>query len=285
MNLHTPCPARTLLLMLVLSIALLPEPLLANLFAGNNANEREIYRINPDTAQGFIVTEFMDDLDLDALAADPARNTLYGLDAGDNSLLFSINTLSGEVTPIGTHVYDSRREGLAYDTNRNQLYMSGNMNGGELLRVDPATGQISVIGSFGTDSGVMWGLAYDPDSDTIYGTDLEKGGTTLLYRIDPETAVATLISVISDANQSILMDGLAFDSDRNTLYAIDNSADRLYSIDPATGDFTVVGAPGFNDGYRALTFLDDSPASVPVNHPVALMMLCLLLGLLAYRKI
>ncbi|MEM1081206.1 MAG: hypothetical protein AAGH65_06450 [Pseudomonadota bacterium] len=276
-------PARHLLHMLLITLALLPETLLANLFAGNSVDEDELYRINPSTAQGVVVANYMDTFDLNSLAADPVRRVLYGMETDDNTL-FTINSISGEITPIGTHVYDSRREGLAFDANRNQLYMSGNMNEGELLRVDPATGQISAIGSFGTDSGVMWGLAYDPASDTIYGTDLE-GGESFFYRINPETGTAALVSVIGSTNEPRRLDGLTFDPASNTLYAVDAANDQLYIVDTTTGDLTTVGAPGLDDGYKALAFLDTTPARIPVNHPVALLMLCMLLGLLAYRRL
>lgn len=90
----------------------------------------------------------------------------------------------------------------------------------------------------------MADLAYDPLSDTLYGSTT---GINALYSINRATGAAMLITGTSVP----LMHGLAFHRQDGFLYAVSVQTagnDSLYRFDPATGHATFVGSLGFLPG-------------------------------------
>ena len=100
-------------------------------------------------------------------------------------------------------------------------------------------GTMTLIGGNGT---VCNGLAYDDNSETLYGATYGTGSD--LYIIDPTTGNGTLVGNI---NAGIII-GMACDNEGN-LYGVDLGDDNLYAIDPATGAGTVIGPLGINLNY------------------------------------
>ena len=121
------------------------------------------------------------------------------------------------------------------------LLMSGSANAspvlwahdasGRLGTIDLADGAVNLIGSMGA---VMTDIAYEADG-SLWGLS-----TTDLYRINPQTAAATMIGPHSIPQGNALV----FGAD-GRLYAAGAGTARLYTIDLDTGQSTSLGTTGF----------------------------------------
>lgn len=102
----------------------------------------------------------------------------------------------------------------------------------------PAAADTYVVGGVNAslDSHVD-GLAYDPWTDTLYGSRV--GGEGLLLRIDPHAGTSTVIGPLGFVN----VRGLAFDPGSHTLYGADLATNVLLVIDRGTGTGTPIGSP------------------------------------------
>lgn len=108
---------------------------------------------------------------------------------------------------------------------------------GNLFKIDTRTGNATLL----TGQGLLGApdvraLAYDPNTNTLYGADTVTG---LLLRIDRNTGGSSAIGPISS-----VVAGLAFDPNTNTLYGTDLISDILVKIDTQTAKTTLVGPLG-----------------------------------------
>ncbi len=105
-------------------------------------------------------------------------------------------------------------------------------------QVEASSGASMLISGTGLRGFVgVRGLAFDPNSNTLYGTDT---ATTQLLTIDPATGAGTAVGALGFGR----VEGLAFDPNSNTLYGTDAVPAQLLTIDPATGAGTAVGPTG-----------------------------------------
>jgi hypothetical protein len=133
----------------------------------------------------------------------------------------------------------------------NLLYASGTFNGSALFTVSPSSGATTFVGYTGTDHPSSThslgggGLAFDPVSQVLYGL----GSDEALYSVNRSTGFATLVG---NTGEGTFSGGLAFDTSQHVLYATGQSTafssqpnlavSTLFSIDPATGTATAIGA-------------------------------------------
>lgn len=121
-----------------------------------------------------------------------------------------------------------------------------------LLSIDPLTGSATAIGDI-TGYDTINGLAYDPNSDTLYavnsGLNVQDPDGDVLLTLDPLTAAPTLIGQL----ETSLVNGLTFDPNTNTLYGVESVNDSLLTIDTTSGLATPVGDTGF-EAVNGLTF-------------------------------
>ena len=89
-------------------------------------------------------------------------------------------------------------------------------------------------------------LAWSPDGAILYGFRNSSFGT-----IDPTSAEFT---EIGDSGLGFV-GGMAFQPGTGTLFAVQNQAWGLYTLDLTTGEATLVGDPGA--AYNSLVFLAD----------------------------
>jgi uncharacterized protein YjiK len=102
-----------------------------------------------------------------------------------------------------------------------------------LISIDTDTFTTTSIGSLGVSFN-FGGMAYDPNSDTLYMIDGQTSNSSL-YTVNRTTGQATLIGA-SGANSLF---GLAFDSTNNVLYGSQlDSPRKLYSLDTMSGSAT-----------------------------------------------
>ncbi|MBZ5590205.1 MAG: DUF4394 domain-containing protein [Acidobacteriia bacterium] len=105
--------------------------------------------------------------------------------------------------------------------------------GGAIYRINPADGTYVTLGAPGPNP--FPGLAYDPGTNTLYGTDEDN-----LYTVNLTTGAATLVGAHGVAGG---ITGLTFNAAHTVLYSIGYDG-ILYSVNPATGAATSVGALG-----------------------------------------
>jgi len=115
-----------------------------------------------------------------------------------------------------------------------------NGGAGALVEIDLATGNATTIGNLGVQLDNA-GLTYDCSTDTMYAID---SAAATLYTIDYLTGSASNPIVLGLAFNAV---GLAFDHQSRQLLVATGT--ELYSVDPATGTDTLIGAtdPDVND--------------------------------------
>ncbi len=158
---------------------------------------------------------------------------VYGAnDGGDQLIVFNTDTLTGSIVgPIGF----GGVAGLTMDS-AGVLYGLATGNPDRLLRIDPATGAGTLIGSTFLNGDLGASLANDPVTGKLFavtGSIDQK----FLITLSKDTG---RVSIIAPFPGDVV--GLEFDA-AGRLWGIEGALDRLLEIDPATGDFTVIGGP------------------------------------------
>jgi hypothetical protein len=161
-------------------------------------------------------------LGIEGMAYDPAGNVLYG---AINSRFFTVDPNAGlEITSLPSPGFDA--EGLAWNPTTGHVYAVGDHT--NLAKYDSVANTWQTVGS----TGINWdqgGLAYDPGRNVLYACG--EGAGSVLYEIDPATAVPT---AIGDAGVT-LQGGLAF-APGVVPFASANAAAPI--VVPATGPTT-----------------------------------------------
>jgi len=165
------------------------------------------------------------------------RDTFYAFNSypGDESVWFDssnpgvLNTIAPNTAPdfipAGTWA-----DGTWYVS----VYGSG-----ALYTVDPSTGTMTLIG--GGVSGGWNGIAYDDNSETLYGA-----ASTAFYTIDIATGSSSFVGNFGIGGE--LMIDIAIDNNGNC-YGHDIATDSIYSIDLSSGSATLIGSTGLAANY------------------------------------
>ena len=135
------------------------------------------------------------------------------------------------------------------------LYASTSAGGpGDLYTLNPATGaMVSHIGSLNDSFGVNYpitGLAFNPVTGVLYGSTGNAGSVDgMLVTINPATALVTPIGLFNtgatnSTGTPATMADLAFDSAGNLYGVASIGGPQLYTINPLTGQATVIGNTG-----------------------------------------
>lgn len=125
---------------------------------------------------------------------------------------------------------------------------------GALYIIDQATGAVvQNIGPLNDAQSVNYpitGLAFSPATGVLFGSTGNSGSVDgMLVRINPATAAVTPIGPFNagptnDAGDPATMTDLAFDAAGNLYGVASIGGPNLYSINPATGQATLVGPNG-----------------------------------------
>jgi hypothetical protein len=173
-------------------------------------------------------------------------NMLYGLVNGPNASLELIDTSTSSVTPIGLtgvnvnfgDLAPSPTPGLAYMVDGRQILNQTWVNS-TLYTLNLTTGVATPIGSTGAND--MFGLAYDPNTSTLFGTtyDAQGGSATGLYSINVSTGAGTFIGPTSISSSTREIDALTYNTATHSLVGISTGFSSLYTIDETTGALTL----------------------------------------------
>lgn len=124
-------------------------------------------------------------------------------------------------------------QGLDYDPLTGQL-LAVDSDSQQLFRIHPTTGALTPVGVTGF---APRGLAFDPGARILYASTMHRH----LVSIDLATGLATDIGPTNGPQ----LQGLAFDPGSGTLYGTEDPTTNLYTVNPATGNATLLmGAPG-----------------------------------------
>ncbi|MBO9662684.1 hypothetical protein [Dokdonella sp.] len=126
---------------------------------------------------------------------------------------------------------------------------------GDLKTVDTASGAIATIGPTGLDYRPR-DLAWDFTTNTLFGTVMDGGVGSDLYKYDLATGTPTRVGAISGIGASgySLVMGLAVDSN-GLMYGVEIASSSLVAIDKTTGAATTIGALGVSARFsQSLSF-------------------------------
>ncbi|MBP6469975.1 MAG: carboxypeptidase regulatory-like domain-containing protein [Chloroflexi bacterium] len=175
----------------------------------------------------------------------PLAITAYGiLEEGIGGSLgwFNLND-STNIFSSGQHIdHGSLRGGDFWANDFSTLYA---FEESKLIALDAATGSKRIVGALPMIStySVYDGMAYDPVTETMYilhAFNCYMGQS--LYAVDVHTAATSQNVPIAGSG---CLNSLTF-ADNGTLYSVDIDNDILVTIDPTTGQVTVVGSLGFD---------------------------------------
>jgi DNA-binding beta-propeller fold protein YncE len=206
------------------------------------APQRKLIQINPRNGQwSEIVTLGIGRIF--GLIYDPFTLAL----GGTNGSEFYVLQTGGSGTAVGT-LGALDIEGLAYDPLGRVLYGTSVGNAaqsiGRLFTIGSSSGQGTPLGQLidaqGNGYTAVEGLAFDPNTGTLYGSDTLRDK---LVRINRTSGAVTPIGLLGFGDVA----GLAFNPATNTLYGVDNATDRLIRISTVTGAGTAIGALGSSD--------------------------------------
>ena len=164
------------------------------------------------------------------LAFDTGGQMLHGVDEAAWRLV-SI-TATGLANQVGT-TQVIPAAGMAFDPGLGVFYVG---NDWSLWQV---TTNGVVTASWFTTSGVV-GLAFDPGSQTLYGSASDR-----LVTIAPVAGTFYLTPVEIGPFGFTDVQGLEFDAASGMLYGTDCATDQLLAIDPSTGAASAIGPLGF----------------------------------------
>ncbi|HUM48586.1 MAG TPA: S8 family serine peptidase [Anaerolineaceae bacterium] len=177
----------------------------------------------------------------------------------DNNGLYAVDTATGAYTQIGTTTPPlGTISGLSGTPDGIMYGIAGDCATSYLITVDITSGATTNIGAI---SGVGCGidLAYNTNDDMIYVVDLL---TSSLFRVDPVTAVATLVGSLG-VNPNYAQ-GMDFEEESGVLYwAAYTTQGELRVIDTTTGASTLIGAFPGGAEVDCLAFPTGGSADVP----------------------
>ena len=219
-----------------------------------------------------------------ALAPSPASAQPDGtmLTLGwETQKLFTVDPSDASTAEVGTSGVTGST-GIVWDETTDTLFaMSYDLDPDELYTVDPDTGASTLVGSLGLDDPT--GMEIQPGTGTLFIT-YDAAGGSILATVDKASAAVTDVGPTLDGQVGVRIGAMAFHPDTGVLYALSygedlyeldpttgaltllfsnlpdvsgafgltfdcagtlfGAQDDLVTIDPATGDVTVVGQLG-----------------------------------------
>lgn len=143
------------------------------------------------------------------LTYDANSGTMYWVPGRDNNNLYTLNLATGAATLVGNHGVNDLF-GLAFDTANNILY--GESAQGRFYSFNTSTAAATLIGINTTSPS---GMAYRPDTDSLYISRLAVGSLFTVNRTDGSTTqVSAGVGFLDDG-------GLTWDPEQGVFWAND----------------------------------------------------------------
>jgi len=204
------------------------------------------------------------------LAGNPIDGELYLTAGGSPSQLAILDPDTAAGTLAGSFDVPGI-SGLSYNPNDGCVYGSQTSQGGgnSLYKFDLATGDVTEVGLFpsaGTPDGYtlsITGLAFDPNSSTLYGTTCNGR----VYTVD----LGTANTIAEVGSFGYFVAGLAYAPDSGLLYAtttFPNDNLQLIAMDPASGAVAAIGQTKVDDTnikIFGLAYMSDAVIAVDID--------------------
>lgn len=261
---------KKLLLSIMTGLALYSTNANAELFFSQDGNGNGLFELNTSTGAATLVGAGISGVTSSTVGLAPSSDPtiLFGSTPG--------NIVEIQADGSGTNTLGSNtEEALAYCASNNTLYAALN---GVFSSINPADGtQIAALAPPGFD---VEGLACNDATNTVYGIGAFGATNLVAYDIGTNTW-----STIGDTGIDWGNPGLAFDPGANILYAIRDSDDSLYSINPTTAVATLIGPLGIDaTGGLAFTGASSSTEAIPTLSFWGILATIFGLGLLGRRR-
>jgi len=232
-------------------------------FSATNAG-KQIYAFTVNATTGVLTptphspfnnTAFVTGHPYPDIAVDPTSKFLYLASLNDNLVVgFSIDQTSGDLTPIGTSFPAGEGAGAipAFSPNGQFLYVmnqkppAGAITGNSVsgYAIDATTGALTPIGAgaFAAGPNPTW-ISFRPDGKFAYVSNTNNGaaGSISVYSVDSNGALTAIGNPVPVENGPA---DLTIDAAGTHLYVPNrgSSSVSVFSIDPAAGTLTAVGA-------------------------------------------
>ncbi|HEX6335545.1 MAG TPA: carboxypeptidase regulatory-like domain-containing protein [Jiangellaceae bacterium] len=160
-----------------------------------------MYEVDPETGDvldSIPVTPPGGSQNYTGMALDPTSGTVYAASCDiSTSQLFELDVASGEATLIGTISNSPCAIGIAVDGS-GQMFAYDIVND-SLISIDKATAEGTIIGSLGFDANFGQGMAWDPETDTLFLAAFNSSAFQPELRVaDRETGNTALVGVLGE---------------------------------------------------------------------------------------
>jgi len=138
---------------------------------------------------------------LTGLALDKTTNTMYVSSVdGASGRLYTINLTTGALTTVAASMTGSTYPIDIAINNTGTMYTC-DVNTDALYTVNKTTGAATLVGSLGININFAQGMAFDPDTDSLFLAAYTDAGR--LYRCNTSTGVATLIGSFGSSGNEV----------------------------------------------------------------------------------
>jgi len=206
-----------------------------------------------------------DTIDFGLHPVPPIESGVCYVVADNGDLLGLIDRTSGQVQVIGK-VVPSDGENLAIRPEGFTIYnVAGEDSATPLITIDDQTAATTIIN---TDIGLqdVDALAFDPGTGILYAVAVNPN-PGVLYMVDPNTGATTHVVDLQRPSPDPLasaydphIDGLAIDPETGIMYGAYSAwstKSYLVTINPSTGEMTLVGGPPDDPGYMGVNDVED----------------------------
>jgi WD40 repeat protein len=249
-----------------ITILMVTAPAGAGLLGLSYSTPGSVYDVNPATGAATLITDLTGTHETSFPGLEVLASTVYATNVLDLSGFVHFGTIdltTGVFIPINDQGGSSSWNALAGDPAKNLFYtVDFEQSTYPLLSVTPE-GLISTIGNTNKRIG---GLAFDGDTNVLYGAD-----DSSLFTIDTATGAVTLVGSTGISNS---IPGLAFDTESDILYmnvgGTAPGSNNLYRVDTGTGLATLVGPNGPTEGLgiMGLAFVPSAAVPEPATAPL-----------------
>jgi hypothetical protein len=243
--------------LVLMAIAAAPQAVAGTLYFSQDGDPNGLYVLNATTGAPTLVGASGVTGGTVGLAPGAGPAVLYGSEPFG---LLHINADGSGATLING---DPTMEGMAYDPTSGLAYgVWGTVE--DFFSLNPNTGVRTVTLAYPVGAGVdLEGLAYN--DGVVYALAGSGGNQGYLYAFGIASGTW---SVIGDTGVAFDNCGLAYDTDRNLLYAIGDQDSFLYQINPATAALSVVGDTRLGETGGGLAYVPDA-----IPEPATLLLL------------
>ncbi len=161
---------------------------------------------------------------------DPGKfyGASYIINGGGQMTYTEIDALTGEVNRIGSPLSD-RLHGIVR-TNDGEVYGLNGWSSDRIYRVNPETGQLSLVGFTGVQ--MVFGLAYDSASDTIYGIGQLNSSDPAKYLLEVDRVTGVVTPIGPGRTGLAAVSAMTFNRETGQIIAFDNYDDEFVAFNP-----------------------------------------------------